>query len=317
MSNSATFGITCFNAEDTIARAIESALAQDHSDFKIIVVDDASTDNSAHVLKTYAEKYPDKISVILKETNGGVAASRNKIIEHSNSDFIVFFDDDDISYPSRARTQIQRIIDYEKHHAAGAPVICHCARIQVYPDGKRHLEKPPGTLGGIAPHGDDMASHILFNKFIEDGAGSLPTCVQAGRTTHYQSVGGFDESFRRSEDTEFNLRFAMAGGHFAGCADPLVEQTMTLADDKKFSAERDYTKKIYTKHAAYLQNKGRGTFDIGWLDIKYDYLERQYLSLFKNLARVFISHPLLALGRLYHALPNFGYNSNVKRLNKP
>ena len=46
-----TIGITCFNAENTIANAIKSALNQDWLNFEIIVVDDCSIDNSQNIIK--------------------------------------------------------------------------------------------------------------------------------------------------------------------------------------------------------------------------------------------------------------------------
>ena len=46
-----TIGITCYNAEKTIRRAVDSALSQDWPNYEVIVVDDGSTDNSLKILR--------------------------------------------------------------------------------------------------------------------------------------------------------------------------------------------------------------------------------------------------------------------------
>ena len=58
-----TIGITCFNAEKTLERALLGALNQDWPNFEIIVVDDASTDSSKIILNQYEFKVK-KISII-------------------------------------------------------------------------------------------------------------------------------------------------------------------------------------------------------------------------------------------------------------
>ena len=58
-----TIGITCYNAEDTIQRAVESALAQTWTAREIVIVDDGSTDRSATLLQEF-ERTHDEIRLI-------------------------------------------------------------------------------------------------------------------------------------------------------------------------------------------------------------------------------------------------------------
>ena len=51
-----TIGITCFNAENTIENALESAFSQDWPNLEVIVVDDNSTDKSFEILKMESQK---------------------------------------------------------------------------------------------------------------------------------------------------------------------------------------------------------------------------------------------------------------------
>ena len=63
-----TIGITCFDAEDTIARAIESAGKQDWSNFEIIVVDDHSTDNSIKITEDIQSKDQESVCAAMRKT---------------------------------------------------------------------------------------------------------------------------------------------------------------------------------------------------------------------------------------------------------
>ena len=99
-----TIAVTCFNAEGTIERAVRSALAQTWSPREIVVVDDASTDGSAVLLREF-ERTHDEIRVIRHDSNRGVAEARNTLLAHARGAVIAFFDDDDESVPGRLEQQ--------------------------------------------------------------------------------------------------------------------------------------------------------------------------------------------------------------------
>jgi glycosyltransferase involved in cell wall biosynthesis len=80
----------CFNGEAFLAEAVDSVLGQTFQDFKLIVVDDGSTDRSPEIL----EGYGDRIRVI-RQQNRGVSAARNVGIQESRGEFIAFLDSDD------------------------------------------------------------------------------------------------------------------------------------------------------------------------------------------------------------------------------
>ena len=314
MVASITIGITAYNAAGTISAAVESALGQDYPDFEIVIVDDCSADSTWNIIQELARVHPHKIRVFQNDKNLGVAGTRNRIVSEASGEFLAFFDDDDVSVPERIEKQINRITDYELKFSLGALVICHAARLQKYPDGSEVIAPTMGCeFQGLSPNGRDMAARILYNKKIDGGYGSMPTCSQMARVSTYKNLGGFDESFRRMEDTEFNLRLAIAGGHFVGISDPLVVQKMTQADDKNIRAERDFSRALYQKHQSFLTSEGRGTFDADWVEAKHDYWEGLRLKFIFRLLTLFVVHPLLSLERIFHALPNMGYNAALRR----
>ena len=144
-----------------------------------MVVDDCSTDETIEILRDVEKKHPN-VRVFRNEINGGVAATRNRIIREALGEFIAFFDDDDKSVPERISNQHARITEYEREFASGASVVCHSARLQYYPDGENRYESTMGTRHGrIAPHGDAVAKRVLTGRPTRDGLGSLRRALRA------------------------------------------------------------------------------------------------------------------------------------------
>lgn len=85
--------IPAYNAAGTIARAVDSCLRQSYVPYEIIVVDDASTDNTEEILSV---TYGDKIIYTRLAQNGGGAVARNKGMERASGNYIAFLDADDL-----------------------------------------------------------------------------------------------------------------------------------------------------------------------------------------------------------------------------
>lgn len=85
-----------YNSEEFIAKCLDSILSQSFEDYRIIVIDDCSTDNSMKIVKEYAKKYPEKIEYLFldkKRWNGG---TRNiGIMWPIKSKYTLFIDNDD------------------------------------------------------------------------------------------------------------------------------------------------------------------------------------------------------------------------------
>ena len=85
--------VPIYNAEEHLAKCIESVLSQRFSDFEIILLDDGSTDKSAEIAYKYAEN-DDRIKVI-SNSNRGVSFTRNQGIKLSKGKYLLFLDADD------------------------------------------------------------------------------------------------------------------------------------------------------------------------------------------------------------------------------
>jgi|TARA_R110002124_G_scaffold205760_1_gene372289 glycosyltransferase involved in cell wall biosynthesis len=303
-----TIGLTCYNAEDTLSAAVECALQQDWDNVEIIIIDDCSTDSSYQVATDYQKSYQN-IKVYKNDKNRGVAFSRNEIIQKASGALIAFFDDDDISAPTRLSAQYQAIIKGEAQHKL---VICHTARKQLYPDSSNRIEPVVRSCVGV-----NVAKRILYGRPTkEDFIGSYATCSQAARTSVYKELLGFDVKFRRCEDTDFAVRAALYGAAFIGIDTPLVTQTMTSSSDKTMALEKLYFRRLLDKHSEFLRQENRYKHTVKWLDLKYDYYEGNKFKLVWELIMLLATNPVKTIQRILWSMPNQKFNKGYKKYKK-
>ena len=87
--------IPCYNQGLYAGEAIESALGQTYKNIEIVCVDDCSTDNSAEVIREYADRH-ENVKFIRQSVNSGVCAARNRAIDACLGEYILPLDADDI-----------------------------------------------------------------------------------------------------------------------------------------------------------------------------------------------------------------------------
>ncbi|MEM6900392.1 MAG: glycosyltransferase family 2 protein [Pseudomonadota bacterium] len=127
---------------DYISAAVSSLQAQEDVSWELVVVDDASPDNTGDVVRSLMAHDP-RIVLEVLPTNSGPAAARNRAIDVSKAPFIAVLDDDDTMEPRRLRTLIDIaesegadiVIDnmFEVHEVPLGPIAGHF--LDIDPDG--------------------------------------------------------------------------------------------------------------------------------------------------------------------------------------
>tara|TARA_R110001592_G_scaffold285513_1_gene553947 strand:- start:5629 stop:6465 length:837 start_codon:yes stop_codon:yes gene_type:complete len=98
--------IPVFNAEKYIIKTLLSLKEQTFSDYEVVVIDNASTDNSLELIKSFSHNFK-KISIIeVKVNSGGPANPRNLGIDKAEGKYISFLDSDDIWEPNKLKDQV-------------------------------------------------------------------------------------------------------------------------------------------------------------------------------------------------------------------
>lgn len=85
--------VPIYNAEKYLHRCIDSILAQNFTDFELLLIDDGSTDNSGFICDEYAQK--DRRIRVFHKKNGGVSSARNLGLDNAQGEWITFVDSDD------------------------------------------------------------------------------------------------------------------------------------------------------------------------------------------------------------------------------
>lgn len=111
-----------YNRAHTIVRAVESVLAQSYAKLELIVVDDGSTDNTVELLGTIDD---DRLRVV-RTSNGGACAARNKGVEYAAGELVAFQDSDDEWLPHKLQMQVEAL----RAHPGASVVFCNALRIE-------------------------------------------------------------------------------------------------------------------------------------------------------------------------------------------
>jgi glycosyltransferase involved in cell wall biosynthesis len=100
--------IPVFNCEDYIADAIDSVLSQTYKDIELVILNNASTDNTPAIIKKYSDK---RIRLVNNEKNIGAEANWNKALSEAKGKFIKILCADDVIYPTCLEEQLAAFKD--------------------------------------------------------------------------------------------------------------------------------------------------------------------------------------------------------------
>lgn len=181
--------IPVFNGEASIARAIQSALAQDYSELEVLAIDDGSTDRTAEVVRGFGDRV-----VYCHQHNQERSVARNTGLALAQGEFIAFLDADDWWLPHKLARQIAHA---EAHPDLGLIY----SWVHVANEAGTHLR----LLGDERP-ASEAAGADLFEWFLLGN--SVPTLSVVVRRECLDEVGIFDEAITYIEDWDLWMRIA-------------------------------------------------------------------------------------------------------------
>ena len=98
--------VPVYNAANYIENTIEMVCRQTYKDWELILVDDASRDESTQIIENYIKNQGKRIRLIRKKVNQGAAVARNTGIDASSGRYIAFLDADDVWDPEKLEKQV-------------------------------------------------------------------------------------------------------------------------------------------------------------------------------------------------------------------
>ena len=181
--------VPAYNIGPYLGRSLDSLLAQTYPGLEIIVVDDGSADNTAEVMREYAEK-SEKIRTIFKE-NGGVTSARLRGVQESTGDWIAFMDGDDYVEPQMYARLLKNA------QSCGAD-ISHCGHQVRYSDGRVEYVHQSGKI-----HQQDHRTGLW--ELLDNRDVSMSLCTKLYRRRLFEGLENWmDTSIRNNEDLLMN-----------------------------------------------------------------------------------------------------------------
>lgn len=191
--------IPAYNVGPFIAKAIESALAQDYQDKEIIVVNDGSTDETGKVLSSFEGRIQ-----LAEQPNAGPAAARNLALGMSTGEYVALLDGDDLWLPGRLRI----LVDYLDANSEITLMTSDAYLLRDRsPSDETYYQSRPRRLRFRT---EDQSFWICQYNFVLG--------MVVARRSAFDKHGAFDESLRTYEDWDLWLRF-ICSGERAGIVD--------------------------------------------------------------------------------------------------
>jgi glycosyltransferase involved in cell wall biosynthesis len=171
-----TVGIPTYNRSALLREALESVLAQTYSQFRLVISDNASTDDTADVVASYSDA---RLEYVRADRNIGMLGNFNRLIELADTDFLMLLADDDCIYPDYLRSVVHVL---QRHRRVG---LVHTAFDEIDIDSRvqRHAVSSM------------RARHPLTlepgRQFLERSMTSLPLCFSTAtyRTRAMREAG--------------------------------------------------------------------------------------------------------------------------------
>lgn len=204
LSPSISVVIPAYNAAATLARAIESVLAQTWPAHQIVVVDDGSADRTADVARQLKDGAGGDRIRVLQQPNAGPSAARNRGVAEATGEWVAFLDADDWYYPERLELHARMIqADPELDFVVGNFDYRDPAGTLLRPSMAssalgRELLARHGECGSAVIEGPDLARYIV-EQFSDTRTLTLPRAT-------FQRLGGFPQDLSICEDVVFLLR---------------------------------------------------------------------------------------------------------------
>jgi glycosyltransferase involved in cell wall biosynthesis len=178
--------IAAYNASRWIAETLESVLAQNFTDFEIILVDDGSTDDTAQVVAGYGERV-----CCIHRSNGGGSSARNVGIRAARGEYIAFVDADDLWAKEKLRLQVD--------------LLKRTGLAWVYCDAIAFDDKSGRRLYRFGKANHQYDGDILKSLFH---ACFIPSPTPVIRKSIFENIGYFSEDLNIGEDWDMWLKIA-------------------------------------------------------------------------------------------------------------
>lgn len=156
-----TIGMPVRNCEATLAQAIRSLQLQTYQDWRLIMIDDGSSDGTLKAAQQFDDK---RITILSDGVHRGLPARLNQILTLAQSKYFARMDSDDIAYPQRLERQVRYIEEHPKVDLVGTGIAVFGQ--EGYLLGKRQVPREHAAICH-SPHAGFFLAHPTFLGKLE------------------------------------------------------------------------------------------------------------------------------------------------------
>jgi glycosyltransferase involved in cell wall biosynthesis len=269
--------VPVYNGGRTLPAAIESILAQTHSDFELIVIDDSSTDNSRDVIRDYALR-DQRVLPVYHDRNAGLASTLNEGLHLARGELVARMDQDDESMPQRLATQLEYMASHPRVAVAGSFAFHMGRRLQYdrlveFPTGPEQIRTALATYNCLY-----HPSTIMRRSAILD-------------------LGGYRAAFKNAEDYDLWLR-ASTVHDLENIPEPLIRYRFSV---NGMTLGRKWEQLYYTYLAQAANSADGRSFEAAEAEAERRLAETDRRAFFTHVTRGTLQE-LVGLRRLGEAL---------------
>lgn len=297
-----TCAFSAFNAEKTIEYALQSALDQTYKKKELIIVDDFSQDLTIKIIEEVNKTISEKIKIYKNKTNKGIGEVRNQLINYSNGEFIVFFDDDDYSFPDRINEQIKSIIDFENKYKSDNIIsaLCYSNRKIIYSNKKTLNCNSIFYDVNISPNKEGALALLSAGEIDKNSiSGSTATCTLCSRKSTLIKIGGFNKNLKRYEDLDLAINALIKNISLISVDKILINQFYRTSEYKN-NAEL-FELKLIENHKSFLNKYNLFSFAYNYSVMKNSLLKNRIKVFYKSFLYLLKKHPFKLISKLINS----------------
>ena len=175
--------LATYNGGRYLGPQIDSLLGQSHADWRLVIRDDGSTDNTLAICEAYAAKHPGKIRVVSDGLGRlGVGGNFSELLRQSSAEHVMFCDQDDVWLPRKIQITLAAMKDLELANGAQTPALAHTDSKVVGEDLQliapsllKYLRREPNApLGRMCMELPIYGHTAMINRALLDMAGPIP-----------------------------------------------------------------------------------------------------------------------------------------------
>jgi len=197
-----TISIPCYNSGKFIQQCLRSVFIQNYHNYEVVIVDDASTDNTIDIIRKFSKSYKmdEKIRLFSHSSNCGCGRTEKHAIEFGKGELVIILDSDDALATSNA---IDVLVEAHKKHPEASLVYSDFYNC----DGNLRIKK-------LRKCTEMVGKQTYLGRFVDGkyyGSKVLISHVKCFKRSFYDKTEGIDETLLKAVDKDLVLKLEEVG----------------------------------------------------------------------------------------------------------